>query len=135
MPYYCLTIVQLLVFNSISRIRDKSGSSTRHTHHVRNRECPLPIYTALKIHGTTRDKSLIETLYRLGMCISYDRLLSISTYITNSVIDMYDKDGVICPSKLRGGIFTTAALDNIDYNPSSTSAQDSFHGTAISLVQ
>ena len=131
----CLTIAQLLVFNSISRIRDKSGSSTRHTPHVRNRECPLPIYTALKIHGTTRDKSLIETFYRLGMCISYDRLLSLSTDITNSVIDGYDKDGVICPSKLRGGIFTTAALDNIDYNPSSTSAQDSFHGTAISLVQ
>ena len=45
------------------------------------------------------------------------------------------KTCVICPSKLRGEIFTTAALDNIDHNPSSTSAQDSFHGTAISLVQ
>ena len=44
----CLTIAQLLVFNSISRIRDKFGSSTRHTHHIRSRECPLPIFTALK---------------------------------------------------------------------------------------
>lgn len=134
----CLTVSQLLVFNTISRFRDKSGNATdtiHHTHHVRNRECPLPIYAALKIHGATREKSLIDTFYKLGMCISYDRLLSISTDITNSVIDRYDRDGVVCPSKLRDGIFTTAAVDNIDHNPSSTSSHDSFHGTAISLVQ
>ena len=41
----------------------------------------------------------------------------------------------MCPSKLRGELFTTAAVDNIDHNPSSTSSQSSFHGTAISLVQ
>ena len=97
-----------------------SGNATdaiHHTHHVRNRECPLPIYAALKIHGTTREKSLIDTFYKLGMCISYDRFLSISTDITNSVIDRYDRDGVVCPSKLRDGMFTTAAIDNIDHNP------------------
>ena len=134
----CLTVAQLLVFNTISRFRDKSGNATdtiHHTHHVRNRECPLPIYAALKIHGATREKSLIDTFYKFGMCISYHRLLSISTDITNSVIDRYDRDGVVCPSKLRDGIFTTAAVDNIDHNPSSTSSHDSFHGTAISLVQ
>lgn len=134
----CLTVSQLLVFNTISRFRDKSGNATdtiHHTHHVRNRECPLPIYTALKIHGATREKSLIDTFYKLGLCISYDRFLSICTDITNSVIDGYDRDGVVCPSKLRDGIFTTAAVDNIDHNPSSTSSHDSFHNTAISLVQ
>ena len=134
----CLTVSQLLVFNTISRFRDKSDNindTIHHTHHVRNRECPLPIYAARKIHGATREKSLIDTFYKLGMCISYDRLLSISTDINNSVIDRYDRDGVVCPSKLRDGIFTTAAVDNIDHNPSSTSAHDSFHGTAISLVQ
>ena len=102
---------------------------------MRARECPLPIYAALKIHGTTRDKSLIETFYKLGICISYDRLLSISTEHTNSVIGRYEREGVLCPSKLREGLFTTAAVDNIDHNPSSISAHDSFHGTAISLVQ
>ena len=134
----CLTVAQLLVFNTISRFRDNSGNANNaihHTHHVRNRECPLPIYAALKIHGATREKSLIDTFYKLGMCISYDRLLSISTDITNSVIGRYDRDGVVCPSKLRDGIFTTAAIDNIDHNPSSTSTHDSFHGTVVSLVQ
>ena len=134
----CLTVSQLLVFNTISRFRDKSGNATdtiHYTHHVRKRECPLPVYAALKIHGATREKSLIDTFYKLGMCISYDRLLTISNDTTNIVIDRYDRDGVVCPSKLLDGILTTAAVDNIDHNPSSTSAQDSFHGTAISLVQ
>ena len=134
----CLTVAQLLVFNTISRFRDNSGNANdaiHHTHHVRNRECPLPIYAALKIHGATREKSLIDTFYKLGMCILYDTLLSISIDITNSIIDRYDRDGIVCPSKLRDGIFTTAAIDNIDHNPSSTSSHDSFHGTAVSLVQ
>ena len=82
-----------------------------------------------------RDRSLIDTFYNLGMCISYDRFLSVSTEITNSVIERYEREGVVCPSKLRGELFTTAAVDNIDHNPSSTSSQSAFHGTAISLVQ
>ncbi|KAK3720972.1 hypothetical protein QZH41_006543 [Actinostola sp. cb2023] len=74
-------------------------------------------------------------LCQLGMCISYDRVLSISTDIANSVINRYESEEVVCPSKLHKGLFTTAAVDNIDHNPSSTTSHDSFHGTAISLVQ
>ena len=36
---------------------------------------------------------------------------------------------------MRSHVFTTAAVDNIDHNFSSTTARDSFHGTAISLIQ
>ena len=36
---------------------------------------------------------------------------------------------------MKSGLFTTAAVDNVDHNPSSTSAQDPFHGTGISLFQ
>ncbi len=32
-------------------------------------------------------------------------------------------------------MFTTAAVDNIDHNPSSTTPKESFHGTGISLFQ
>ena len=86
----CLTVSQLVVFTSVSRVRDRLDS-TSSTHHTRARECPLPIYAALKIHGTTRDKSLIETFYKLGICISYERLFSISIEITNSVIESYER--------------------------------------------
>ena len=39
------------------------------------------------------------------------------------------------PSKLHKDIFRTAVVDNIDHNRRFTTAHDSFHGTAISLVQ
>ena len=131
----CLSIAQLIVYNSIQRARSRPDA-TGSTHHIRaSRECPLPIYTALKIHGSTRDRLLIDTFYNLGISISYDRLISVSTETTNSVLERYEREGVVCPSKVRVELFTTSAVDNIDHNTSSTSAQGSFHGTAISLVQ
>ena len=47
----------------------------------------------------------------------------------------YLEEGVVCPPILRKGLFCTAAMDNIDHNPSSTSATTSFHGTSISIFQ
>ena len=41
----------------------------------------------------------------------------------------------VCPPQLKGGLFTTAAVDNIDHNQSSTSVHDSFNGTGTSLFQ
>ena len=85
--------------------------------------------SCLKIHGETRKKGLDDTLHNMGLCISYDRLLGISTDIANKVCAMYDKEGV------SRNVFTVAAVDNIDHNPSSATARDSFHGTGISLMQ
>jgi len=36
---------------------------------------------------------------------------------------------------MHSGLFTVAAADNIDYNPSAATAKDSFHCTGISLMQ
>ena len=36
---------------------------------------------------------------------------------------------------MKSGLFTTGQVDNIDHNPSATTAVDSFHGTAHSLCQ
>ena len=128
-----LTIAQPLMSNSISRVRVRKEPSTNH--HIREKECPLPNYVALTIPEATRDRSLIDAFFKLGMCISYNSVLSISTDIANSVTARYEREVVTCPSKLRNGLFTTAAVDNIDNNPSSTTSKDSFHGTAISLAQ
>ncbi|KAH3818736.1 hypothetical protein DPMN_120461 [Dreissena polymorpha] len=53
----------------------------------------------------------------------------------NSICDRFQNDDFVCPAKFRGNIFTTGAVDNIDHNPSSTTAKGSLHGTAISLFQ
>lgn len=129
----CLTISQLVAFNSVKR--RSNGDSAAVLRHNRDRENPLPIYIALKIYGETRKRSLIDSFFNMGLCISYDRLLTISTDAANSMCTRFGQDCVVCPPKLRSQVFTTAGVDNIDHNPSSTTARDSFHGTAISLTQ
>ncbi|CAC5399636.1 unnamed protein product [Mytilus coruscus] len=69
------------------------------------------------------------------LSVSYDRILSVSASLTNTLCKQYQEDGYVCPPSLQIGLVTTAAVDNIDHNPSSTTAQDSFHGTGISLFQ
>ena len=62
-------------------------------------------------------------------------MLKISTELGDKICCYYEQEKVFCPPELIGGLFTTAAVDNIDDNPSSISAHDSFHGTGISLFQ
>jgi len=50
----------------------------------------------------------------------------------NSVCARFESDGVVCPPKRLKGVFTTAAVDNIDQNPSSVTAQGAFHGSGSS---
>ena len=127
-----LAISQLLAFNSVKRARKESSGSVRHN---QSRETPLPLYLSMKIHAATRSRGLVDTLHSLGMCVSYDRLLQLTSDIANGVCQRFRIEDTVCPSKLRQGLFTTAAVDNIDHNPSSATAKDSFHGTGISLIQ
>lgn len=125
-----LVLAQLLTFNSAKK-RSPTGVFRSNAEH----ETPVAIYIAFLIHSMTRSKDLINRLHSLGLCISYDRLVTLSTYLGNNVIDQFEKDGLVCPPSLRSNIFTTHALDNIDHNPSSRTAKDSWHGTAISTSQ
>ena len=128
-----LTVSQLLMFNSIARRRQSTSiESTKHGH---NRETPLPVYLGMLMHTKTRKRDLVDTLFHLGLSVSYDRVLSISTDLGNNICRFFQQEGAVCPPELKVGLFTTGAVDNIDHNPSSTSAQDSFHGTGISLFQ
>lgn len=128
-----LTVSQLLVFNTVKHTRAaKPSGSVRHS---RDRETPLPLYVAVKVHAVTRKRGLTDTLFSLGMRVSYDRLLQVSADIANGVCQRFKLEDVVCPPKMRKGLFTIAAVDNIDHNPSSGTAKDSFHGTGISLIQ
>ena len=61
--------------------------------------------------------------------------MDLSTKMGNRVLKHFEKENLVCPPILRQKLFTSAALDNIDHDPSSTTAEDSFHGTGISLFQ
>ena len=126
-----LSVAQLLQYNSFVRQRHEAAG----VHHNKARETPLPIYIGLNIHARTRKREVIDTMFDLGLSISYDRVLEISTAMGNCVCEQYHCDAVVCPPNLLQGLFTTAAIDNTDHNTSSTTATGSFHGTGISLFQ
>ena len=87
------------------------------------------------LHAHTRKRELVDKFFHLGLSISYDRVLRLSAEMGNSVCQRFHMEKVVCPPTLRGDVFTTAAVDNIDHNPSVTTAKDSLHGTAISSLQ
>ena len=73
--------------------------------------------------------------YDLGISIPYSRVLELSTCLGNKVLQHYQHNNVVCPSTFKIGVFMTAAVDNIDHNPCSKTAEESFRGTGISLFQ
>ena len=99
-------------------------------------EPPLAIFLALKLHSQTRRKKLVELLHEFHLCVSYKRVLSIEASFARVVGHQARANGdIVCPTNLRHDIFTVAALDNLDHNPSSRTATSSFHGTGISIFQ
>ncbi|VDI63524.1 Hypothetical predicted protein [Mytilus galloprovincialis] len=53
----------------------------------------------------------------------------------NSNCEAFDIENGLYPARRNSSVFTTSAVDIIDHNPSSTTAQGSLHGTVISLFQ
>lgn len=127
-----LSLSQLITYNSCVRRRQQPSSNTRH---FEQRETPLPLFLGALVHTKTRSKDLVDTLYKLGLSVSYDRVLGLSADLGNSAISHFETVGTVCPPTLNIGVFTTSAVDNIDHDPTATSAHGSFHGTGISLFQ
>ena len=75
----------------------------------------------------------MRKICHLGLSTSSDRLLDMSMSMGNRAIDVFKREGVVCPLNFRHGVFTTAATDNLNINPSSAKAMFSFHGTASYL--
>ncbi len=126
----CLTIAQLIMFHCKKVYSESSMPRCSVL-----REPPLPLYVALNVHISTRSKKLINCLHKLGLCVSYNRVLEVESCMAASICKRYQEDAIVCPPTLKKKLYTVGALDNIDHNSSSTTAQGSFHGTAISVFQ
>ena len=77
----CLTLSQLIMFNSKRRQTNPEIGSTRHS---AIREPPLTLYIGLNVHSLVQSKRLIEQLYSLGISISYDRVMQIEKEMSDS---------------------------------------------------
>ena len=129
-----LSIAELLIYNAVKKAPTKPVTNIRLKV---DRETPLAIYIALKIYGATEhSEEVLNRLHELGLCISYARVRDISKAIANSVVKMFEAEGVPCgPILLRKGLWTAGSADNIDINPSNRDAKDALHGTGCALTQ
>ena len=93
------------------------------------------MHVGLLIHFQTRQSNLVNDLYSLRLSIPYERVLEKENVKANGICEQFKADGVVCPVNLRKNLFTTTAYDNIDHNPSSTTAKDAFHGIGVSVFQ
>ena len=100
-----------------------------------DRETPLQIFLGTKIHVKTRSKVLIQAFNRLGLAVSYSRQLQIEDHLASAQCNKFAIEGVAAPSQLRRWATTYGTIDNLDVNPSSTTAKHSFRGTGISIFQ
>ena len=126
-----LSISQLLQYNS--HVRRRKGSVN--PHHTKARETSLPMYVGITVHTRTGSSDLVDTLFNLGLSVSYDRVMDVSTDMANRVCELYNQKKLVCPANLLGGLFTTGGIDNINHTPSSTTSAGAFNGTGISLFQ
>ena len=126
----CLTIAQLILFNSKNKPTTKAMSR-----HTKNKEPPLPVYLGLYIHTITRSRKIIDNLFKHGIAINYDRVMTLEKQLSTAICKRFEEENIVCPPNLRKGIFTVGAIDNIDNNPSSTTSKGSLHGTGMSIFQ
>jgi hypothetical protein len=125
-----LTISQTILFN----FKTSTSSATKYRH-FSGREPPLPLFIGIKIHTEMRSKKIINQLHDLGLSVSYTRVLQLESWLATAVCENFQEKGVVVPTQMKRGLFTASALDNLDHNPSSTTASGSFHGTGISMFQ
>jgi hypothetical protein len=130
-----LTIAQLLKFNCVKHTRLEGHTTSSTARRSTAQETPVPMYIGMMLHAKTRKRELVDRVSHMGVSISYDRVLRLSARLGETAIQQFHKDEVVCPTHMRGDVFTTSAVDNIDHNPSSTTSKESFHGTGISLLQ
>ena len=126
-----VTVSQVIFTNTIAHRKEEATHKRYHA----SKETPLFLYIGALLYQTTRSQSLIDTLFSLGLCVSYKRVINLYEDIAEAVTQHFEKQGVMCPPSMRKNVFITAAVDNIDHNPTSSTAHRSFHGTGLSFFQ
>ena len=130
-----LSVSQLIMFSykKESKIVQTNKTSLANRRHLKKRETPLPLYVGLKLL-TMRAKTIIQKLFLLGICISYDRCLDICNNIAVSMVKKFDNDGVFTGNS-RKNLFTIIAKDNIDVNSKSTKVRQHYHRISMTIMQ
>ncbi len=110
-------ICQLIIYNSIQH--SSIAKTTTQIRHSRDRETPLPLYIGIKMHSNARLKHLVDTFHQLGLSVWYDRIREVNVAVAISVYKRIENDGVVLPSNMRSGVFTSGDMDHLDHHRTS----------------
>ena len=66
-----LTVAGLITYN-IRTIKRPRITNLDNRHHDKEKETSINIHVGLKLYSTVRSRTLIDCLFQLGVCISYD---------------------------------------------------------------
>jgi len=94
---------------------------------------PLQLTTGLFIHQTTRSRTIIDVLFSLGFCSSYDHVINFERSATVSTLAS-DIPSALLKLSDGGGVCQWVA-DNFDYNEDSLTGHDSTHVMGIIACQ
>ena len=125
-----VNIAQLVRYNSTKKMRDRGERR-----HSLDRETPLPVYVGLLLYTKNRKAGLVNKLSSLGLCFRMTEFATSKKLLLAISAKTWKERKLVQPASMKDGVFTTAAIDNIDHNVTATSAQQLFHGTSISLFQ
>jgi hypothetical protein len=126
------TLSQLLIYNTWKGTHH--ATKTTLIRHSTYRETFVPLYQGLKLHGAARLKTDIDTAHTAGLSVSYGRVMEVKLGIARAVCAHHVEDGVVVPTNIRQGVFTSHDVDNLDGTTKSNFSQDEFHGTALSAT-
>ena len=90
-----LSLAQLIKYNSVKRARDSSSVDITPVRHRSCQETPLPIYVGMMVYATTRKMSVVDKLFHLGLCVSYDRVMNMTKDISTAVSKLYEERKVV----------------------------------------
>ena len=129
-----LTVTRLITYN-IRTIKRPRITNVDNRHRDKEKVSSVNICVGLKLYSIVRSRTLIDCLFQLGICISYDRILSITKSLYEALRITFGHYKIFLPKNLETSCFTVSAKDNIDKNATANLAQSHFHGTGISLFQ
>lgn len=96
-------------------------------------ESLITAYVGQLIYFKTRNKDLVNKINQFGLGISYTQ--QFATGLANCAVAHCAKSSVLYTQSLSRNVFTVAAFNNIDHNPTVTSSTSSFHRTSLLLFK
>jgi len=61
------------------------------------KELEVPLYIGLTVHAATRKKHLVDKLFSVGVCVSYDRVMSVLNDLARGLCNRFELDKAVCP--------------------------------------